>query len=269
MTETDKSVVISLLNEIQQACRILVTGEAAIETLGDVNQGWLHASNMTLAEEYGKDPLFAVTREGTIRMLRYDPAVIWEMVRGLRSATEMEVMRQCLVDEQDRLNIPFDIQFDWPDFYEAMVKTIRLEVEKKTGSTYCVPVFKAGSDSILTQSDVFYHFIYLSSLLLFNKPDYMAVPVSRHFALADAEEFMSGAIYRELTRAEINQLERLALRYEGIEGLTSTELEFLIGLYDTDVAAGITTGDVEAAKANPVVEGHVIVQDDVPRRHEQ
>jgi hypothetical protein len=82
--------------------------------------------------------------------------------------------------------------------------------------------------------DVFYNIMYLSALLLYGKPGYMAVPVSQHFALSENADFIRAVRFRPLTKAEQKKIAELREKHKVVQGLSNPELNFLLNLYDAD-----------------------------------
>ena len=98
-------------------------------------------------------------------------------------------------------------------------------LRKKVGAF--VPIAWEDSDI-----DAFYNVVYLSCLLLFDKPGYMAVPVAEHFARPKVAGFMRTIDYRPLEDTEQQKLSALRDSYSGLRDLTNPEMDFVVSLYE-------------------------------------
>jgi hypothetical protein len=212
VTETDKDVIRGLTRFNLIASRILVTGEVHEGYIGDMAEALLMSSNDMQGE-----PLFVRTRVDTIQMARFEPEVVWRLFHP-------DIVMKLVGEEDARLG--FDVCLDEPDYYQSLIRTLVAdgEIDK-----FLFPVApKYGS------LDTFYQIMYLGCLLLFEKPGYMAVPVSQHFALPETVDFMHQVQYRELSLDEMMECVALSDKFQGIQGITNPELNFLVKLYDAD-----------------------------------
>jgi hypothetical protein len=189
-------------------------GEAAamlLVSINDVIDGAMKGHD----GKYIEEPLFIQTKQGTIQMSRFEPEVVWKVFPpGL--------LQQIQREEEKRLGI--EVQLDEFDFYQSLVSTFKAKYGE-----YILPVVEKYSGL-----EVFYNVIYLSALLLYGKPGYMAVPVSQHFALPESADFIREVKFRLLTKAEQNKIVELREKHKVVQGLTNPELNFLLNLYDAD-----------------------------------
>jgi hypothetical protein len=215
MLEVDKVAVRSLSDRDTVAARIFITGEAAISYIGKDAAAFLMGVNDSYIKG-SREPLFAYTKEQTIRMTRFDPWVAWRNFHP-------DLLIELLEAEIDRVGIDMDPwQMDFFDFYQNMIAAIKA---RNCGET--LAVVKHGSSAEL------YHGIYLACLLLFGKPGYMDVPVASHFAREEAVHFLHGVELYQLNKAAVKELQKLKKKYGGIKFLTGQELEFVIDLYES------------------------------------
>jgi hypothetical protein len=208
MTIEDKAVVGVLAEQNPAAGRIFVTGEVFEESLGSIAANLLYAANDTLTE-----PLFVQTRQGTVQMARFDPEAAWPHIRP-------DLLERLVFEEGQRFNV--EVRLDEWDFYSSLVLTTR----ERWAGVWRVPI--AGQEDL----DSFYHAMYWSCLFLLDKPGYMAVPVSQHFALPDAVEFTQSGQFRQLPGAEQEELLAMRSRYGEVRGITNSELNFLLRLHE-------------------------------------
>jgi len=216
MLDADADVIRGIAEANPVAARIFVTGEAHESSLGDAAVRLLVNVNDTLYKNgAGQEPLFAQTREDTVRMTRFDPEFVWKCFHP-------ETLVKLVEDEAARLKVDINPwEMECFDFYEEMVRVIR----KKAGRE--VPI--AWKDSEL---DDYYSAVYLSALLLFEKPGYLDIPVAQYFAQPKVAQWMASVDYRELTAAEFGKLEVLRGEYGKVQALTNPELNFIVDLYD-------------------------------------
>jgi hypothetical protein len=217
MLPEDKRVVQGTVDHDYAASRIFVTGEASEDYLGELGVKHLLSINDVYYENGAdREPLFVRTRDGTVRMARFDPRIVW---RWFHPDTLVDLVK----DEIDRLGVNMDPwKMDYFDFYQNMTEAIKdlardevaVMVKKESG---------IGG---------FYHEMYLSCLLLFGKPGYMNVPVSTHFARKEAADFMRDAEVYRLNDAALNKLDRLREEYGGLRSLTNPELHFIIDILE-------------------------------------
>lgn len=214
--EADKAVIRALTDESPVAARIFVTGEAHESYIGDAATRLLVNINDTLYKNNaGYEPLFVQTRDDTVRMTRFDPAVVWRCFHP-------DTLVGLVSEEAVRLRVDLD---PWAmehfDFYEEMASVMRKKAE------FSVPI--AWKDSAI---DDYYNAVYLSCLLLFGKPGYLDIPVAQYFAQPKVVQWMATVDYRKLTAPEIGKLTELETLYGKIQALTNPELNFIVDLYE-------------------------------------
>jgi len=209
VTEKDCAIIAAITGNNMISSRIFVTGEVYEEELGTIASSLLYAANDMLDE-----PLFVQTKEGTIQMARFDTEKVWRCFHPEK--VEALVRSECA-----RLGLP-QIPIDEWDFYASMIGYLKIQYGEVT-----VP-FTEKKDL-----DSFYQTVYLGCLWLFEKPGYMAVPVSRHFALPESEEWMKNQFkIRPLRGQEMAELKEIKEKYGSIKGITNVELNFLLKLHD-------------------------------------
>jgi hypothetical protein len=216
MLSDDRGIIQATVDKNRLAARIFVTGEVSEDYIGDLAIRHLMGINDVYYENgAGCEPLFVQTRNGTIRMARFDPEVIWRSFHP-------DILVGLVQDEIDRLGVDMDPwKMDYFDFYQNMVAAM------KDTHGEAVAVVKTG-----TGIDDFYHGIYISCLLLFGKPGYMDVPVAEHFAQKDAADFLRGAGIFQLNEPERKKLEVLRKDYGSLRALTNPEMQFVVDLYE-------------------------------------
>jgi hypothetical protein len=215
ITEADKLVINGIVENNLAAARIFVTEEVSEKYIGEAATRLLCNINDTLYENgAGQEPLFQQTKERTIRMNRFDPAVVWRLI-------PRDVFFENLaVAESARLGFEW-IPLDAFDFYESLT----LHVKNEHPDSFPAVGKKPGIDTL-------YQAVYLGSLLLFNKPGYMAVPPEQHFAQEETEGFLHGLMFKELSKTQLKKLSALREQYGALQGLTNPELHFLVDLYE-------------------------------------
>jgi hypothetical protein len=213
MLPDDKGTIKAIADKNPVAARIFVTSEVAEEYIGDAaTRLLLSVNDVYYQNKAGAEPLFVQTRNGTIRMTRFDPAFVW---RCLHPDTLVTLVQA----EIDRLGVDMDPwKMDYFDFYQNMVAAMK----DTHGEAVAV---KKGSGI-----DDFYHGVYLSCLLLFGKPGYMDVPVAEHFAQKEAVDFLRDAEFFNLDKRDRKKLETLWEEYGTIRALTNPEMGFVTDL---------------------------------------
>jgi len=214
ITPEDKRVIRSIADRDEKAARIFVTGEAHECYLGEEAVKLLENIN-DVYYKYGMGltPLFVATREDTVRMLRFEPREVW-------GCFHPDLLVKLIEEEAKRLHVDIDPWgVDEFDFYQEMARVIRLKIDDG------LPI--AWKDSGI---DDYYNAVYLSCLLLFNKPGYLDVPVATYFAQPKVAEWMAHVDYRKLTAPEIAKYMELESLYGNIPALTNPELHFIVDL---------------------------------------
>jgi hypothetical protein len=216
MLIADKAVIHGLVRESREAARIFVTGEVDEDYIGDIAARLLlNANDVYYKNRAGCEPLFVDTRNGTVRMTRFDPERVWRYLHP-------DVLIGLVQDEISRLGVDMDPwKMDHFDFYQNMAAAMK--------AAY-------GEDIILIKArsgiDDFYHGVYLACLLLFGKPGYMDVPVAEHFAQKEAAGFLRSAVFLQLDGTERKTLETLRKEYGNVRALTNPEMMFVVDLYE-------------------------------------
>jgi hypothetical protein len=216
MISADKLVIQSLADKNKTASRIFVTGEVAEGYIGDAAvRLLLNINDIYYKDKAGCEPLFINTRNGTVRMARFDPRFVW---RRLHPDTLVELVQA----EIDRLGVDMDPwKMDYFDFYQNMAAAMKAVY----GEDIIFVKAKSGIDD-------FYHGVYLACLLLFGKPGYMDVPVAAHYAQKESGDFLRSAIFLQLGADELKRLEKLREEYGTIRTLTNPEMNFVVDLYE-------------------------------------
>jgi hypothetical protein len=212
LTQKDKDVIGSIARKSEEAAQIFMTGEIYGKRLTSEEEGLLMAAN-----EMTRGPLFVRTKVGTVRMRRFDPAVVWKLI-------DPDVVERLFEREGARFGLT-GLRLDEWDFCYSVIQYIKIQF-----GDFHIPL---AADRSL---EAFYQAMYLSALILFEKPGYMAVPVSQHFALPETEEAFKTMHHRALKVEEVDRLLELQKQFGEVDGLTNGELRFLLDLYDTDQA---------------------------------
>ena len=207
ITHDDKALITAIVKENPVAARIFVAGEVHEDTVGTIAASLLYSSNDTLSE-----PLFIQTKDATIQMSRFDPVEVWKCINP-------QTLEGFFKAEAERLGVGTVALDEW-DFYASIVAMLQLN-----HGSVSVPVLPNKG------LDAFYQAMYLGCLWLYGKGGYMAVPVSRHFAMPETAAYMKHEFtLRALNEQEMNELENLQSKYQSVIGLTNPELNFLIKL---------------------------------------
>jgi hypothetical protein len=216
MISADKPVIQGLVDKNRVAARIFVTGEVAEGYIGDAaTRMLLNINDVYYRDKAGCEPLFINTRNGTVRMTRFDPEAVWRYLHP-------DVLVGLVQDEIARLGVEMDPwQMGYFDFYQNMTAAMKA----------CY-----GEDIILMKVrsgiEDFYHGVYLACLLLYGKPGYMDVPAAAHFAQKEAADFLRTAVFLQLNEIEKEQLARIREEYGNIQALTNPEMAFVVDLYE-------------------------------------
>ena len=218
MTANDLSVIEEAVkNDSFGIGKIVVTGEVYATELTVESICALEGLN-----ELTNEPLFITTKNRTIRMLRFEPEKVW---RTIHPDTFTALVKM----EEKRLGTP-SVILDEFDFYYSMVETMRQEKikEDKSRPPVVCPVVKDHRNV-----GEFYQFMYLASLMLFNKPGYMAVPITEHFALPETVSYMENVKFRQVNEYEESKYQNICKTCIDKAGITNNELDFLSGLFES------------------------------------
>jgi hypothetical protein len=207
----DKPVIEELTRLSPEGARILVTGEARKDYIGEDGALVLSLANNTLPE-----PLFVETREGTIRMIRFRPEEVWRCFNP-------DILVRLAGEESGRLGREF-IPLDEFDFYRSFIQDIRRNFRDK--SNVPIPEDKNGEAEFQAS--------YLGALLLFDKPLFGDVRVESFFCRKEAEAFLASARFRPLNPFEENQYQKAREAGKDKTRLTNQELGFLRQMYGND-----------------------------------
>lgn len=215
MLEADRQVITAMTEKNLIASRIFVTGEAADDYIGaPATAALISINDVYYSDGAQEQPLFVETRQGTVRMTRFDPDFVWRCFNP-------DILVGLIKAENERMGFTVDpYSLSRFDYYESLIDAY------KQGGKERLPVIKSP-----VSMDSFYHAVYLGCLLLFDKPGYMDVPVAEHFARREAVERFKAMEMRELGRGDVIELNRLRENYGGVEVLTNPELNFIVGLY--------------------------------------
>jgi hypothetical protein len=215
MLESDKKIVKEIAGLSREGVRVFVTGEAREEYLGCEAADMLWRMN-DRTKEHGEnpEPLFIRTREGTVRMARFNPEEVWRCFHPDKLVAAVE-------EESARLGRE-PVKIDEFDFYRSFV----LELIRETN-------FQASTVIVGKDDGVgCYQAVYMGALLLFNKPGYMDVPVEKHFCLKATEEFVKNMRFRALNRFEEEEYQEVLEAGKNADALTNSEITFLLKLYE-------------------------------------
>jgi len=128
-----------------------------------------------------------------------------------------------VIEEAKRLGVKMDpFEMDHFDFYESMITALKAEKGE-----FIFPIVQKGGDI-----NAYYNAMYLSSLLLFGKSNFLDIPVAQHFTDLLAEIQLKYAKYRELNVVQQKELIKLRKQYGHIQALTNPEIDFIISLYE-------------------------------------
>jgi hypothetical protein len=216
MLPNDKQVIEKIVENDHEAARIFVTGEVTEDYIGDAaTQLLVNVNDVYYKNHAGVEPLFINTRTSTVRMARFDPAFVWRCFHP-------DILVGLIQEEAARLGVDMDPwNMEYFDFYQNMVAAMKATYGED------IILIKARSDT-----EDYYHGVYLACLILFGKPGYMDVLVAEHFAQPEAADFLRGAIFLQLNEAERHALEGLRKDYSAIQALTNPEMHFVVDLYE-------------------------------------
>ncbi|MCL2834617.1 MAG: hypothetical protein FWD78_15720 [Treponema sp.] len=208
----DKPMIREIVREDKMVSRIFVTGEVHQDYVGEkVSRQLLSLNGLNTDFDVPIEPLFVETRNNTVRMVRFDPKMVWREVKP-------EIFEDLFYAEAERLGLDMGPEhIEYPDFYENMVYYLHLKY-----GPFTVPVIKEKT------VDEFNKAAYLTCLLLYGKPGYLDVPAARHFADPDAARYMQTTKYRQLEKAEQVKLRTMLDTYGSIRGLTNLEMSFAL-----------------------------------------
>jgi hypothetical protein len=219
VTEADKAVIRQITVHNLVASRIFLTGEVHQDYIGQTASILLNSINDVLdgsmigfEGDIYSEALFQETAQGTIRMSRFEPNVVW-------TCFHPDILKSLHLEEEKRLAIK--VQLDEFDFYKSLV----LSLKSKYGE-YIFPVSNEYSNPT-----IFYNCQYLGALLLYGKPGYLTVPVSEHFAIPENAEFLRSVKFRTLSEHERKMAMTLRKKHKVVQGLTNPEINFLFDLY--------------------------------------
>ena len=212
LNEQDQDIIGSIARKSEAAAQIFMTGELYGKRITDEEEGLLMAANDLAAE-----PLFVRTKAGTVQMSRFDPAVVWKRIHP-------DLVEQMLERESARFGIE-NMGFDTWDFCYSLVQHFKVQYGEMQ-----VPAARARD---LT---TFYQTMYLSALFIFEKPGYMTIPASQHFALPETEDYYKSLAFRPLKTEEADRMFELQKQYGSVEGLSNKELWLLLDLYNAEMA---------------------------------
>ncbi|MCL2129816.1 MAG: hypothetical protein FWH35_05630 [Treponema sp.] len=216
----DKLIIQNVVKADKRAARIFLTGESHIDYLGEDAVGLLLGiQNADIKSRVFTEPLFTGTRNGTLRMTRFDPKFVWPCM-------DVDTLLDLVDDEMERLNLTLEgeLLLDDFDFFESMIACMQ-----KHNGEYCVPTIKR--DMTLDE-----HFCntYFACLLLFNKPRYMDVHVSTYFSNADTHRHFAQMEYRVLNEEEQKKVKVLKDKYGRLPWLTNEELLCVATLFEEE-----------------------------------
>jgi hypothetical protein len=213
LTPKDIDVIGAIARQSEPAARIFITGEINGGRVSEEDERLLFASNNALVD-LGGDPLFELTRDVTIRMCRFNPPAV-------RDALPKGLVDALVARESERYGFE-GLPFGEAGFHYELIKALRA----RYGDLKVRVTQRRGFEA-------FYQSMYFAALYLFGKPGYMGVPVSRHFALEETDNFFddAGAGFRPLTREETDVLRVIRERAGHTRLLTNREIDYLAGLF--------------------------------------
>jgi hypothetical protein len=215
LSQLDKDVIGAIARKSRAAAQIFVTGELWAGRLGELDDSLLFASNDMLCDK-GGEPLFELTKQGTIHMTRFDSREVWSLWKD----RDVDMLQELINKEASRFGVENLDVGEW-DFYRCLVEHL-----DGPHGVLRMPIPHA------PDLEAYYQAMYLAALLLFGKDGYMAVPVSRHFALPETGEYISKHVrYRFLTVPESDRCLELLGQYQDKRFLTNKELDFLADLF--------------------------------------
>jgi hypothetical protein len=223
MAAGDRQVIAAIAGKNKVAARIFVTGEVHESYIGEAACRMLSGINDVFYENNaGQEPLFVETNRDTVRMTRFVPHDVWRYFHP-------DIVMSLCNDEVKRLGVKMDVmEMAEYDFYECMLTKLRTQ---KKGM---IPVVKDRRNK-----DSIFNAVYMSCLLLFNKPGFMGVSPAAHFSDPVMAEHLKWTEYRELSPAEENKAAELAEQYKKVHLLTNPEINFIIGLYEKNGARAV------------------------------
>ena len=173
------------------AARILLTGEASMDAIGELACDALLTANELVAE-----PLFVITAWDTVAMTRFNAVQVWPELG-------VELLKELCAQEAKRFEVePFEpSQFD---FFESMFDFLELK------------------DSYTTTQD--HEGLYLNALTLFGKPLYLDTPASTFFSAYPS------ILQGRATMTESMRLARDRAKDPTAQRLTNRELDFLVNI---------------------------------------
>ena len=211
----DKIYVKQFQQNNMVASRIFLTGEVDIEYIGEMSADQLIESDtVNIDDEKKRNPLFILTKQNTIRMSRFDPKFVWNYFGKSN-------FKRMVSDESTRLGIDMvaeDICRD--DYYEAVMDHI-----KDKNGEWIVPILRSNN------KEEFYQAMYLACLLIHEKPGYMGVHVSTHFAVPETAEYLSYVQYRKLSDNEIDEVIKLE-KYQEFGALSNPEIMLALNILE-------------------------------------
>ncbi|MCL2759539.1 MAG: hypothetical protein FWD22_04945 [Treponema sp.] len=217
MNPLDRAIISGIAKDSIIASRIFVTGEVNESYIGEQAYRLLINVNDTMyTNGVSLDPLFVETKRDTVKMTRFDPEFIWRSFHP-------DIFISLVSDEAKRLGINIDPDsLEYFDFYESVISAL-----KKEKGDYIIPVIPKGSNE-----EQFYSAVYLSCLLLFNKPGFMDVSAQEHFTDIIGVEQFKWAKYKELNNVQKKEVEKLRENFGNIQGLTNSEMHFIVKLFE-------------------------------------
>ena len=215
----DKQMIERIFGVNPRAARILLTGEVRYDYLGEEPFNFLIGLNdIDVEEGFNIEPLFIATKRQTIRMSRFDPKFVWKVIGP-------ETLMALAQDEISRLGINMPKEaLEYYDFYESMIWYMNQE-----NNDYCVPVLKK-----TMPFDIQFYVTYFTSLLLFNKPGYLGIPVTEYFTDPVAMECFKYMEFHSLDEEKAEEVERLRKELGHISAMTNEELIFAATLYEDE-----------------------------------
>jgi len=212
----DKLLIREFVKQQKKASRIFITGEVSMDYIGDeATRALLDSNALNYDFDPAMEPLFIETKN-TVRMLRFDPKMVWREVQP-------DTFAMLANEEFERLGLDMDANgMDYFDFYESMIDCI-----KKEKGEFAVPHINSSCNFETINSAV-----YLTCLLLFGKPGFMGVHAAEHFANPETAINLMTTDFWELTEPAREKLAELKTKYGSLRALTGPEMVFAISLFE-------------------------------------
>jgi hypothetical protein len=171
--------------------RLALSGEIPIDVLGTEDCSKLLSLEEVWTSKCENPPLFIITRDATLKMLRFDPQQLWQLL-------PQEYINQAARLELTRLSVKEPVTVTDCDFYRSVV---RYWARKYPECAVCA------------DSSYGWYRQYLTMLLLLEKPGLNDVSVGRFFALGKTEQMLRNMVFKPLSEEQKECVEGLRHLY--------------------------------------------------------